>query len=167
MTELLLKHSSHPAYIGVTERDEAAGKRRKSGFLDAVRDGRAVVSQVNIVSGKFSMDSGYELAGRLLQNDSEIDSIFCATDSIAIGAVLRLREMGIRVPEEVSVAGIGDSEISRVCVPKLTTVHYFYKTSGEEAAQMLVNMLNSGEQIRREVKMGYQIIPGKSTRQTE
>ena len=166
LTELLLKCSSHPAYIGVTERDEAAGKRRKAGFLDAVCDCKAVVEPDNMVTGKFTMDSGYEMTGRLLEKDSEIDSIFCATDSIAIGAVLRLREMGIRVPEDVSVAGIGDSEISRVCVPKLTTVHYFYKTSGEEAAQLLVNMLNSGDQIRREVKMGYQIVPGKSTRST-
>lgn len=161
---LLLKQCSHPAYIGVTERDEAAGKRRKEGFFDAVRDCGLSVREENIAVGSFSMTSGYEQAGRLIANDCEIDSIFCATDSIAIGAVTRLRELGKRIPEDISVTGIGDSEISRVCVPKLTTVHYFYKTSGEEAAQMLVNMLSTGDRIRREVKMGYQIVPGKTTR---
>lgn len=165
LTRLLLQHSSNPAYIGVTERDEAAGRRRKEGFLDAVRDCKGVVKESNIAVGEFRMDSGYEQAGFLLSSDPEIDSIFCATDSIAIGAVTRLREMEKRIPEEIAVAGIGDSEISRVCVPKLTTVHYFYKTSGEEAARLLVNMLDSGDQIRREVKMGYQIMPGKTTRE--
>lgn len=48
-------------------------------------------------------------------------------------------------------------------MPRLTTVHYYYKTSGEEAARMLVNMLSAGGQIRREVKMGYEIVYGKST----
>lgn len=163
LTSLLLEHGKHPAGIGVLERDEAAGKRRREGFLDAVKDRGAAVDRVPFAQGTFRMDSGYEQAKNLLTTNPEIDSIFCATDSIAIGAVTYLRENGKKIPEEIQVAGIGDSEIARVCVPRLTTVHYFYKTSGEEAAQMLVNMLTSGDQIRREVKMGYEIVPGKTT----
>lgn len=164
MTAHLLEKGKQPAYIGVTDRDEAAGKRRKEGFFDAVKERLPDLEQAPYAVGKFSMDSGYEQAMHLLNSNPEIDSIFCATDSIAIGAVTYLRETGRRIPEDVAVAGIGDSEISRVCVPKLATVHYYYKTSGEEAAQLLVNMLSSGDQIRREVKMGYQIVPGKTIR---
>ena len=142
LTTLLLAHGRHPACIGVLERDEAAGKQRKDGFLDAVRDSGADTDRVPCAEGKFSMDSGYEQTKLLLSANPEIDSIFCATDSIA---------------------RIGDSETARVCVPRLTTVHYYYKTSGEEAARMLVNMLSAGGQIRREVKMGYEIVYGKST----
>lgn len=163
VTAHLLSHGKHPACIGVMERDEAAGKRRKEGFLDAVRDAGIDTESTPCVEGKFNMDSGYEQAKLLLEKAPEIDSIFCATDGIAIGAVTYLRESGKQIPGEISVAGIGDSEIARVCMPKLTTVHYYYKTSGEEAARLLVNMLSSGDQIRREVKMGYEIVYGKST----
>ena len=145
------------------ERDEAAGKRRKEGFLDAVRDAGIGADRVPYAEGKFSMDSGYEQTKLLLSENPEIDSIFCATDSIATGGVTYLREIGRQVPEEIQIAGIGDSDTARVCVPRLTTVHYYYKTSGEEAARMLVNMLSAGDQIRREVKMGYEIVYGKST----
>lgn len=163
LTSLLLAHGKHPACIGVLERDEAAGKRRKEGFLDAVRDAGIGADRVPYAEGKFSMDSGYEQTKLLLSENPEIDSIFCATDSIATGGVTYLREIGRQVPEEIQIAGIGDSDTARVCVPRLTTVHYYYKTSGEEAARMLVNMLSAGDQIRREVKMGYEIVYGKST----
>ena len=68
--------------------------RRKEGFLDAVRDSGAGTDRVPYAEGKFSMDSGYEQTKLLLSANPEIDSIFCATDSIAIGAVAYLREIG-------------------------------------------------------------------------
>ena len=66
LTSLLLAHGKHPACIGVLERDEAAGKRRKEGFLDAVRDAGIGADRVPYAEGKFSMDSGYEQTKLLL-----------------------------------------------------------------------------------------------------
>lgn len=163
ITGILLRGSSHPAYIGVMEQDEAAGRKRKEGFLDALKDKGIPMDEGKMSIGKFNMQSGYEQTKALLSAHPEIDSIFCATDNIAVGAITCLREMGRKVPEEVRVAGIGDSEISKVCVPNLTTVHYFYKTSGMEAARMLVNSLENSDGISREMKMGYQLIERGST----
>ena len=113
---------------------------------------------------KFRMDSGYEAARQIFERENVPDSLFCATDNIAIGAMLYLRDRGIDVPGEVQVAGIGDTEKARIVQPSLCTVHYYYKTSGEEAARLLLNLLDSEENVAKEIKMGYKIIENDSIR---
>ena len=66
----------------------------------------------------FTSDSGYEKAGELLAKYPELDAVICATDTMAAGAVRYLREHGKKVPEDILVAGHGDSEIARVITPR-------------------------------------------------
>ena len=61
----------------------------------------------------FSIDGGYAAAGRLLVRVPDIEGIFCATDSIAIGAKKRLEEQGKHIPDDVALAGIGHSRHER------------------------------------------------------
>ena len=56
-----------------------------------------------------------------------------------------LRAAGKRLPEEVSVTGIGDSWAGEHVTPHLTTAHFYYKTCGETAARLLVERINRGE----------------------
>lgn len=174
VTRELLKKASHPGYIGVTQRDKAAGSNRRKGFLDAVAQWQEENKQnwcetvgfdpkMDMVEAEFNLESGYQQAKKLLSQSPSIDAIFCATDSIAIGAQLYLREQGIAIPQKVQLAGIGDTVMGRVAAVSLTTVHFFYKTSGIEAANMLLSVLESGEDIRREIKMGYKVLPREST----
>ena len=110
------------------------------------------------------MDSGYEQAEALLADYPELDAIVCATDSIAYGALTCLREYGHRVPEDIVVTGVDDSEISQIVTPTLTTIHNHYKTSGLEAARMLVGFMSGEEYVPRKVKMGYEVVARNSTR---
>jgi LacI family sucrose operon transcriptional repressor len=75
-----------------------------------------------------------------------------------------LKQAGYKVPEDVQIAGFGDSLISKVCDPKMSSIHFFYKTSGEEAANMLVDAIENSQSVRKEVKMGYQIVKVGSLR---
>lgn len=84
--------------------------------------------------------------------------MICATDTIAAGAVQYLREHGVKIPEEILVAGQGDSELARVTAPPLITVHYSYEKSGELAVQMLMDVLEKKEAACKEVKLGYSIV---------
>lgn len=164
LTEQVLERGERPAYIGVLEDDVAAGKRRHEGFLAACRDrGIACPPEAQLVAD-FSVDAGYTACEQLLERKLGIDTIVCATDSIAYGALTCLREADIAVPEGVQVAGVGDSELSQVITPRLTTVYYHYKTSGIEAAKMLVGLMTSSDRIPREIKMGFEVIPRDSTR---
>lgn len=162
MAELLLEHGRTPCFIGVTARDEAAGKNRKKGFEDALRSRKIPYRQEQIREGEFSIESGYENMRRILEAVPEVDCVFCATDNIAIGAMTYLKEAGKSIPREVQLAGIGDTPLSRLVTPGLATVHFYYKTSGMEAASMLVERMEGGAAINKELKMGYEIIRNES-----
>ena len=73
----------------------------------------------------------------------EINALFCATDTIAIGAIQYCRSQGLRVPEDVMVASVGDSRVGRVAYVPLTSAHLHYRTAGDKAARLLLDQLFS------------------------
>ena len=164
VTRVALRSSHRPAYIGVFEEDVAVGTMRRRGFLEACAEAGANVPERAMRVAEFTVDSGYEQAEALLEDYAELDGIVCATDSIAYGALTCLREHGRRVPEDVVVTGVDDSEISQIVTPTLTTVHNHYKTSGAEAARMLVGFMTGEGSVPRKVKMGYEVVTRNSTR---
>ncbi len=161
MTRLLLQNAGKIGYLGVTVRDEAVGRRRMEGFLDACRE--KGIEGLCIPEGEFHMDSGFRQMELLLEQDPEVDSVFCATDSIAMGALLCLRERGIAVPQKVQIAGVGDSSLARAAYPKITTIHYSYTSSGIEAAKRLLQMLEGDQEIRCR-RMDYRLVEQESKR---
>ena len=164
VTALVLREARRPAYIGVFEEDVSAGHMRRRGFLDACAEAGVEVPERALTVAEFTVDSGYERAEQLLDAYPELDAIVCATDSIAYGALTCLREYGHDVPGDVQVTGVGDAEISQIVTPTLTTVHHHYKTSGAEAAKMLVGIMRGDDSVSRELKMGYEVVARNSTR---
>ena len=164
VTRVALRTARRPAYIGVFEEDVAVGQMRRRGFLDTCAEAGVEVPERALRVADFTVDSGYEQAEALLADYGELDGIVCATDSIAYGALTCLREYGRRVPEDVVVTGVDDSEISQIVTPTLTTVHNHYKTSGTEAARMLVGFMSGEEYVPRKIKMGYEVVTRNSTR---
>ncbi len=164
LTTLVLAKAKHPAYLGVLEEDLAAGRLRHQGFLDACVDaGIAVPAEAQLIVD-FDADSGFFGAERLLATVPDVDTIVCATDDIAFGALMCMREYGIRVPEAVQITGVGDSLLSQISHPSLTTVHLAYKTSGIEAARMLLSQMDEKDVSISQIKMGYQIYSRSSMR---
>ena len=149
ITSHILNCGTKPAYIGVTELDIAAGQSRHMGFLDACAEKNLEVPK------KAQMESDFS---------PEVDTIVCASDSIAFGAITCLREFGRSVPEDVQVTGVGDSDLSKVITPSLTTIHHHYKTSGMEAAKMLIGAMDKEDTIVRDLRMGYELLLRNSTR---
>lgn len=166
ITALALKSGKRPAYIGVFDDDVAVGHMRHQGFLGACTAAGISPEPEAQVFGDFTMDSGYFCCETLLENMPDVDTIVCATDTIAFGALACLREYGKRVPEDVQVTGIDDSEFSRAVSPALTTAHLFYRASGTDAAKMMMTSLGErpGTSGKRELKMGYEVYVRASTR---
>lgn len=165
ITEVLAEQGKYFGYLGATMKDKAVGYNRYKGFLDALNAHGLSVSKECMAESAFTIESGYEKAKELITHNPKIDSLFCATDTIAVGALLYLRETGRNIPNDIQVVSIGDSNNSCVCYPPLTTVHLHYKTTGMEAAKMLIEQLkNSGSSVNKEIKLGYQIIRRASTR---
>lgn len=145
-------------YIGAIQQDKAVGAERYRGFRDAVCDMGHNELAENFVIASFSVQSGYEKTGEILEKCRELDGLICATDTMAAGSMQYLQEHGIAVPDQILVAGQGDSEMARVTAPPLVTVHYSYEKSGEIAVQMLMEILGQGESALKEVKLGYYIV---------
>ena len=153
--------------LQVTEKDRSAGQHRKEGLEAGLAEKRRYLKPENIEEVGFSVEAGYEGMKALYRRNPEIDSVFCATDNIAVGAAAYLKDIGKQIPGEVQLAGVGDSLTGRVISPRLTTVHYFYKTSGTEVAQMLWEMMEEEKPVRREIKMGYEILIRESVRKRD
>ncbi len=164
MTQACLASSKNPVYIGVRESDEAAGRMRHAAFRDACADAGIDLGAHSFAVGGFTADSGYLCAERLLEENPTLDTIVCANDDMAFGAITCLREYGRRIPEDVQVAGVGNSPLSQISYPALTTVRFYYRTSGEEAAKMLVERIDESSKVAKQLMMGYEVMVRASTR---
>ena len=156
--ELIKSKCSQIGFIGVGEEDIAVGKERKQGYIDALKNNKINLNNEYIRIGDFSSESGYESCKDLISKNKNIDGIFCVTDNIAIGAMEYLKSQGIKTPEDVSIVSIGDSKVSKVVTPKLSTVHYYYKTSGIEAAKIIINKMKYDNKDIDKIKLGYKYI---------
>ena len=70
----------------------------------------------------YSAESGYKAAEKLMSRSPDLTAIFALSDSIAIGAIRALKDIGLRVPEEVSVIGFDGLILAKYSVPRLSTI---------------------------------------------
>lgn len=166
LTECLFKREVRRfAYIGVTDKDVAAGQTRRKGMLDALKAHGYPLERLVCEESAFSVASGHECMKRLYERYPEVDAVFCSTDSIAVGAMMYLREQGISIPEQVRITGIGHDQKSDIIMPQLTTADYYYRSSGREAASILLDLIRNWKNgiITRELRLGYELLERGST----
>lgn len=159
---ILKKGYKNIGYIGVTEKDIAVGVNRKKGFLDALERHNIKIPDGFIKTGPFNMDNGYENTKALLNQYHSIDAILCATDTIALGAIKYLNENGIKIPDDIAVAGFGESKPSSILSPSLTTVHFYYRECGVEGATYLLNKISKPDIPEKAMKLGFELIKNQS-----
>ncbi len=163
MTERLIQSQKKKVgAILVTPKDKAAGEARHLGYTDAMKGNSIPVEEHRIVYSDFTLESGYDAAEKLITQAPDTEGIFCATDTIAIGAMQYLKGIGKRIPEDVAITGIGHSRMTEIVSPTLTTAHLFYKSTGMEGADMLLKMIESGMDMKKKLKMGFEVIQQES-----
>jgi DNA-binding LacI/PurR family transcriptional regulator len=91
------------------------------------------------------MQEGYDTMKMLLESDGEIDGIFLASDALAPGVYRALHEAGLRIPDDVMIAGCDNLEISKYLVPSLTTIELSRYEIGRKAAKTLIDNINNGD----------------------
>ena len=96
----------------------------------------------------------------LLVRCPDLDGVVCVTDTVAFGAMRALREAGRHVGQDVGLAGVGDSWAGSMMEPGLATVRFYQKQVGQEAARILLQMLEEKEYGGpvRQVTLGYQVV---------
>lgn len=118
------------------------GRERTEAFRDALRQLGLPVVEDWLLEGTFKVDSGYELAGRLLRSSPRPTAVFVANNLMTIGALLRFKEAGVRIPEEVAVVGFDDMDWAPILTPPLTAVAQPTFELGRAAATLLLERIH-------------------------
>lgn len=150
-------------YCGVDKKDKAVGEQRTKAFEKMVTRAGLEFSKERILTNGFGIEAGYENAKKLMEQFPDTDAIICATDKLAIGAIKYLREREIAIPKQVMVTGQGDTIISQVSYPSITTLKFYYEDSGSKGAQMLLARIGQENLNLMQIKLGYELIIREST----
>ena len=126
----------------------AISRRRSASPAIATRSPRTAAGRSRWWQGDFTEQSGARAAGLLLAGPRP-DAIFAANDMMAIGCLQALREAGLRVPDDVALAGFDDIPISRFLDPPLTTVGVPIAELGRQAVECCVEILATGAPRRQ------------------
>jgi LacI family transcriptional regulator len=129
------------AHIGGPDIEHA--KRRERGWREALRLGGITPPADWFVQAGFMESDGYRAMKKLLGVRPRIDAVFAVNDPAAIGAMKAIWEAGLRVPEDIAVVGVGDIAMVDMLRVPLTTVSWSRKEQGLNAAELLLNELDS------------------------
>ncbi len=91
--------------------------------------------------GDYSMRSGYEAAHQIVASGQPFTALVVGTDHMAVGALRALREHGIRIPEDVSIVGYDNTELSAYTEPPLTTIQFKFSKQDELAVKYLTELI--------------------------
>lgn len=145
------------AYIGVTREDKAVGTGREDGFMSGLAKSGIKIDELLRKEAEFTMESGYEKACELLQTESDIDIICCATDTIAAGVLEAIQRDFPEKKGKILVTGFGDNQFLKAVTGGIPTVHFGYKTSGVKGAELLIDVIENGQDISMQMKLGYEM----------
>lgn len=135
-------HSNIGIIAGITQNNDRA-RERVLGVKDAMKAVGRAPKDLAVIETDYSFDSGGDAAEQLLNLKSRPTAIICGNDVLAIGALQRAKLLGFRVPEDVSITGFDDIEVSSMFEPGLTTIHVPHREMGQTAAKCLFDMLES------------------------
>jgi len=153
------------AHIGAAaefEADFRVPSRRRSGFEQALAQAGITPDPALFEPADFTVDGGYRAARRLLGGTGPRPSaIFAASDEMAIGALVAARDLGIRVPQDLSIVGIDGHELGEFF--GLTTVDQFPLAQGERAASAILAQLEGASDAAAVADLPYELITRGTT----
>ena len=146
------------AYLGITENDV-----RYDAYIQALKSSGIPVSPQLIVSCMPNSEGAYNGTKTLLENNpSPPDAIFCINDIIAIAVIKHLRDVGLKVPNDVSVIGIDNIEMAQYVSPMLTTVNIPKTEMGVAAAKILIDRIEKGHKLSMKVLLPHELVVRES-----
>ena len=111
-----------------------------------------------IVKTGMTFADGAAAVDSLVRQGIEFDAVYAFTDTLAIGAMNRLREKGRCIPEDVAVAGFSGTELSTIVFPQLTTVEPPLTEMGQRAAELVLEKVRNPEAENRKIVLRLSLI---------
>lgn len=125
-------------------------KKRLEGYQEALEKQGIPFDPSLVIEREPTLMEGKEAMSRLLAMPNAPTAVFCGSDYLAIGALAAAKERGLRVPEDISVAGFDDIEFAAYCNPPLTTIRSPSYEMGQMAVRFLSEIIKKkSHEIRR------------------
>ena len=142
-------------------------QERMSGYYKALESAGIPVRESLIWHGDYTIQGGVRGLEELVQNNPDMTAVFVTNYEMTMGAMIGVNELGIRIPEQLSLIGFDNLQFARACNPKLTIVSQPTDGIAREVAKVMLDHLENTGEVSRELfseKLETEIIAGKSVR---
>ena len=141
---LIAKGMTRIAFIGGDTDGDTRGADRRRGFVQAMQQHGLDASRL-IGAGKppISMREGATAMAHLLQSLPDTQAVICVSDLSAFGALTECQRRGVKVPQDIAIAGFGAYEIAGISHPTITTIDPHPRLIGTRAAELILSVLSA------------------------
>jgi len=136
---------------------------RLHGYRQALKEAGIPYEASLVEESDWHISGGFEATRRLLARRPGLTAIFAHNDTMAIGVLSFLRQLGRRVPQDCAVVGCDDIEVAEHTVPPLTSVRVPFHKTGQEAMRLLLAMIASGSVDPKRVQLPVELVPRASS----
>ena len=143
-------HTKIAIFGGARQSDDGFGQRYQ-GAMEALEKAGIPFDGERYVDTRFSLRGAYDTARGFFDMKPDTTAVFAMSDTVAMGVIRALSDIGRRVPQDVSVVGYDGIEMGKYFLPRLTTVEQPINDIARESVAMLMGMLEKGEEPRHVV----------------
>ena len=140
-------------------------RRRKHGYLEALRENRIPIDRDLVVCERIDYDWALNATIRLLESEKRPDAILAFNDIITFAAFTAIKQLGLRIPDDVALIGFTDDVHARYVTPKLSAIEDQSSLMGQTACRLLLKNIGGDRKIYREIVPQKVIIRETSARQ--
>ena len=135
---------------------------RQQGYQQELRSRRLEWQAITYASA-LSFSAGKQAMATLLQGETRPDAVFAISDTLAAGAMSAIRQAGLRVPQDIAVAGFDGTELAEMVSPPLTTIAQPSRDIGRKAFSLLQQKMDNPHAPTERVMMDWRLIVRAST----
>ena len=140
-------------------------QERLSGYSKALKEAEIPIRDSLIFHGDYTIQGGVRGLEELVRDNPDMTAVFVTNYEMTMGAMIGVNELGIKIPEQLSMIGFDNLQFARACNPKLTIVSQPTDGIAREVARIMLEHLENGKQENEECfseKLQTEIIEGKS-----
>ena len=160
MDRILAQGHTRVAVFGGNREGNDIFARRYQGAMDSLKAHGIDYDPDEYVVSRFSLEGGYESAMRFFEKHRDATAVLTMSAMMAMGVTRALHEMGLRVPQDVSVSGFDGTVMARYYVPSIASVRQPTTEIAKRSVELLCDMLE-GSQVQH-VKVEYSLVEGES-----
>jgi LacI family transcriptional regulator len=156
-----LGHKDIGFILGVSRKPLAS--ERLTAYYQSLKSQGWEINPEHIIETSTTYMHGFQAAQQLLLLDPRPTAILCINDLLAVGAMYAIHQQGLHIPEDISIAGFDNIEISSFIHPPLTTVDVNARTIGEKSLKLVLDRIENPEKQYEQIRIPAQLIIRSST----